>query len=223
MEGDRHPARLAVIEAREQVLEQLSDAFAKDELGLDEFEARVDGAYQATTELGLRALVKDLSASPAAPSAELVRATTGQGTQTTLAVAGARAPRVLAVLGNVERRGRFLVPNGYRATSVLGNIELDLRDVAFPDGVTQIHVRAVLGNIEIVVPPDLPVACEGSGILASFAELNRMPAEGVAAGPVLRIVGSAVLGNVEIRTLPRGVSAVQVQVRALPPKRGNGP
>ena len=222
MEGDRHPARLAVTRAREQVLEQLSDAFAKDELGLDEFEARVDGAYQATTELGLRALAKDLSTS-LAPSTELVPATTGQGTQTALAVAGARAPRVLAVLGNVERRGRFHVPNGYRATSVLGNVELDLRDVAFPDGVTQIHVRAVLGNIEIVVPPDLPVACEGSGILASFAELNRMPAEGVAAGPVLRIVGSAVLGNVEIRTLPRGVSAVQVQVRALPPKRGNGP
>jgi hypothetical protein len=221
MEGERHPARLAVSETREEILEQLSDAFAKDELGLEEFEARVDGAYQATTEVGLRALVKDLSPNPPASTA-LVRATAEPRSQTALAVAGARAPRVLAVLGNVERRGRFQVPNGYRATSVLGNIELDLRDVAFPDGVTQIHVRAVLGNIEIVVPPHLPVECEGTGILASFAELNRMPAEGAATGPVLRIVGSAVLGNVEIRTLPRGVSPSHVQVRALPPKRGEG-
>jgi hypothetical protein len=38
MEGQRHPARLAVTEAREQVLEQLSDAFAQDQLGLEEFE-----------------------------------------------------------------------------------------------------------------------------------------------------------------------------------------
>jgi hypothetical protein len=218
MEGDRHPARLAVTETREQILEQLSDAFAKDELGLDDFEARVDQAYQATTEVGLRALVKDLS--PRAPASELVRATAAPSA---LAVSGVRAPRVLAVLGNVERRGHFQVPDGYRATSVLGNIELDLRDVTFPDGVTQIHVRAVLGNIEIVVPPHLPVECEGTGILASFAALSRMPAEGTATGPVLRIVGSAVLGNVEIRTLPRGLASSHAPMRALPAKRGDEP
>jgi hypothetical protein len=222
MEGDRHPARLAVTETREQILEQLSDAFAKDELGLDDFEVRVDRAYQATTEVGLRALVKDLSA-PVTASATLVRATAASGAQSALAVAGARAPRVLAVLGNVERRGRFQVPDGYRAISVLGNIELDLRDVIFPDGLTQIHVRAVLGNIEIVVPPHLPVECEGTGILASFAELNRMPADGTATGPVLRIVGSAVLGNVEIRTLPRGLPSSFVQGRPSLPKREDEP
>lgn len=222
MEGDRHPARLAVTETREQILEQLSDAFAKDELGLEDFEARVDGAYQATTEVGLRALVKDLSPRPLASTA-LVPATAARGSQTALVVSGGRAPRVLAVLGNVERRGRFQVPDGYRATSVLGNIELDLRDVTFPDGVTQIHVRAVLGNIEIVVPPHLPVECEGTGILASFAELNRMPAEGAATGPVLRIVGSALLGNVEIRTLPRGLPSSHAPAAALPPKRGDEP
>jgi Domain of unknown function (DUF1707)/Cell wall-active antibiotics response 4TMS YvqF len=234
MQGERHPARLAVTEAREQILEQLSDAFAKDELGLEEFEARVDSAYQASTEQGLRVLVKDLSVGSAAaalPRAEL--ATPSAAPTTALAVQGGRAPRVLALLGNVERRGRFQVPSGYRVTCVLGNIELDLRDVSFPDGVTEIHVRAVLGNIEIVVPPTLPVECEGSGILASFAELNRLPAEGSGAGPLLRIVGTAVLGNVEIRTLPRGVAAPGCgrapnlpsgrRVPALPPKPGEEP
>ena len=216
MEGERHPARLAVTQAREQVLEQLSDAFAKDELGLDEFEARVDSAYQASTEQGLLALLHDLAPLPVVARAELVVASG----PTALSVPTARSTRVLAVLSSVERRGRFHVPNGYRATAVLGNIELDLRDVALPDGVTEIYVRAVLGNIEITVPPDLPVECEGGGFLCSFAELNRMPAEGSSAGPVLRVIGSAVLGNVEIRTLPRGMSAKAV--RALPPKCGDG-
>ncbi|HVY26921.1 MAG TPA: LiaF domain-containing protein [Polyangiaceae bacterium] len=223
MEGERHPARLAVAAAREQVLEQLSDAFAQDELGLDEFEARVDGAYQAATEEGLRALVKDLT--PAAFAAP-----TSSGATTALAVPGERVKRVMAVLGNVERRGRFRLASGYQVLSVLGNVELDLRDALFPDGVTEIHVRAVLGNVEITVPPTLPVECEGSGILASFAELNRLPAEGEAIGPVLRIVGTAVLGNVEIRTLPRGVSlpgaghafSSAPRARALPPKQGGG-
>lgn len=215
MEGERHPARLAVAAAREQVLEQLSDAFAKDELGLDEFEARVDGAYQAATEEGLQVLVKDLS--PAAFAAP-----TSSGATTALAVPGERVKRVSAILGNVERRGRFRVNSGYKVLSLLGNVELDLRDALFPDGVTVIHVRAVLGNIEITVPPTLPVECEGTGILASFAELNRMPVEGNPNGPMLRIVGSAVLGNVEIRTLPRGMAlpGERAATPALPPKRG---
>ena len=231
MQGERHPARLAVTDAREQILEQLSDAFAKDELGLEEFEARVDRAYQASTEQDLRVLVEDLSVAAAAralsPGAELA---VPSAAATSLAGRSEPAPRVLALLGNVERRGRFQVPNGYRATSVLGNIELDLRDVSLPDGVTEIYVRAVLGNIEIVVPPTLPVECEGSGILASFAELNRVPAEGSGNGPRLRIVGLAVLGNVEIRTLPRGVPLHDARalpacgrVPALPPKSGDTP
>jgi hypothetical protein len=215
VQGEKHPARLAVTRAREQALERLSEAFAKDELGLDEFEARVDRAYQAASEAALGELLSDLSVQPTAARTQLVATPA-----TALAVTGAaRPPRVLAVLGNVERRGRFQVPDGYRVTSVLGNVELDLRDVVFAEGVTQIYLRAVLGNIEIVVPPNLPVECEGSGILASFAALNRMPAEGGAAGPVLRIVGSAVLGNVEIRTLPRGLVVAKGCAPALPARR----
>jgi hypothetical protein len=208
MKGDRHPARLAVAEAREQVLERLSNAFAQDQLGLEEFEARVDGAYQASTEPGLQALVRDLAPLPAPARTELVTTTTPS----------TAPPRVIAVLGNVERRGRFRLASGYRATSVLGNIELDLRDATLEPGVTELRVRAVLGNIEIIVPPQLAVECEGSGILASFATLNRMPAEGGEGGPVLRIVGSAVLGNVEIRTLPRGVPLSSGSRKALPAK-----
>lgn len=213
MKGERHPDRLAVTEAREHVLERLSDAFAQDQLGLDEFEARVDRAYQASTEPGLRALVKDLAPLRAPPRAELIVA----------APAASATPGALALLGNVERRGQFRLVNGYRATSVLGNIELDLRDALLSEGITELRVRAVLGNIEIIVPPQLAVECEGSGILASFASLNRLPAEGAAGGPVLRIVGSAVLGNVEIRTLPRGVPAEARIAKALPPKSGDEP
>ena len=105
MKGERHPARLAVAEAREHVLARLSDAFAQDELGLEELEARVDSAYQATSELGLAALVKDLSASPAP-----VLARAELSTSAPLAT----APRVLAVLGNVEIR---TLPRGLALTA----------------------------------------------------------------------------------------------------------
>jgi len=49
-----------------------------------------------------------------------------------------------------------------------------------------------------------------------------MPAEGSPNGPMLRVVGSAVLGNVEIRTLPRGLALPgERAAAALPPKRGS--
>ncbi len=56
--------------------------------------------------------------------------------------------------------------------------------------------------VEIVVPPHLSVECEGRALLGSFSEVNRVPAEGAADGPVLRVIGSAVFGNVEIQTRP---------------------
>jgi hypothetical protein len=218
MKGDRHPARLAIAALRERVLSRLSEAFVNDELGLDEFETRVDRAYQAPGESELTQLVTDLGPLPPAVSTELLVA---DAPITALASPQARrGRRVLALLGNVERRGQFQVPDGYRVTSVLGNVELDLRDVVFPEGVTHVHVRAVLGNIEIIVPPSLAVDCDGSGILASFASMNRLPAEGTGAGPLLRILGSAVLGNVEIRTLPRGLDAKAPRAPQLPPRRG---
>lgn len=191
------------------MLERLSDAFARDELGLEEFEARVDGAYQAASEQDLYALLKDLSAAPSAPRAELVA----------VSAPGAARPRVLALLGSVERHGRFKLRSGSRATAVLGNLELDLRDVVLDAGLTELHVRAVLGNVELIVPPELCVECEGNGILASFASLTRLPAEAVQEGPVLRVLGSAVLGNVEIRTLPRGVPLGARGGKALPAAR----
>ena len=109
-----------------------------------------------------------------------------------------------AILGNLERRGRFVVEDGMKATAIFGNVELDLRDVVLAPGRTHLEVRAVFGNVELVVPPELSVECEGSGILGSFSSIHRIPPEGSDERAVLVIHGSAVFGNVEIRTLPRG-------------------
>jgi hypothetical protein len=71
MKGERHPARLAVAEAREAVLERLSAAFTHDQRRLEELEGRVDAAYQATSEPGLQALLKDLAPPPSPARAAL--------------------------------------------------------------------------------------------------------------------------------------------------------
>ena len=205
--ADRSPRDTPnIAEAREEAIERLSSAFAQDEIGLADFEDRVDAAFAASDGAGLRSLVQGLEESPAA----LVRVKTAEMSVPrpgeTAAVRAARSPDALAVLGNLQRSGAWRLESGSRAVAVLGNVELDLRDVTLPEGVTEITCRAVFGNIEITVPPNLTVECVGAGILGSFASMHRIPPEGEGGRAVLRILGSAVFGNVEVHTRPRGMS-----------------
>ncbi|HTV25476.1 MAG TPA: LiaF domain-containing protein [Polyangiaceae bacterium] len=187
---------MALRHARDRALERLSESFARDELSLDEFERRIDRAYASSAEAELDVLVADLS--PAAPS-DLARMPPAP-----LPLAAGRSPRprlALAVFGNVERRVNGDIASGATVSAVFGNVELDLRELVLPPGVTELHVRAVFGNIELTLPPTIAVECDGTPVFGSFASLDRRPSS-AAGEPVLRIVGGAVFGNVEIRTLP---------------------
>ncbi len=72
MRGDEHPKRALLRSGRAQTIERLSNAFARDELGLDEFEERLNRAYAAEEVPALDALVQDLSPEAVALQAEVV-------------------------------------------------------------------------------------------------------------------------------------------------------
>ena len=107
---------------------------------------------------------------------------------------------VVSFLSSNERKGRWQLPRRFRALSVLGNVELDLRDAEIGYGLSVIEAVAVLGNIEITVPPDVAVECDGDGLLGSFALKYHRGANPSSANRdrVLRITGSAYAGNVEV-------------------------
>ncbi|MET0792099.1 MAG: LiaF domain-containing protein [Polyangiaceae bacterium] len=194
MRGDEHPKRAALRRSRAQTIERLTNGFTRDELGLEEFEERLKRAYAADGEPELSALVHDLSSETAvALSAELMPAA-----HTALASVPA-AQRAVAILGSVERRGQ-LAAGASSALAVLGSVVIDLRDVTLPPGVTTVHVSAVLGSIEIIVPPSLAVESAGASILGSFEGIQRVPRDPDPDLPVLRVIGRSVLGSIEVRT-----------------------
>jgi hypothetical protein len=198
MRGDEHPKRALLRSGRAQTIERLSNAFARDELGLDEFEERLNRAYAAEEVPALDALVQDLSPEASALQAEVVAPSAA------LAPVGASAarPRAVAILGSVERRGLWAVSGSSGALAVLGSVVIDLRDVVLPPGVTTIQVSAVLGSVEIIVPPNLAVESDGSSILGSFEGIQRVPHDPDPESPVLRVQGRAVLGSIEVHTRP---------------------
>ena len=80
----------------------------------------------------------------------------------------------------------------------VGSMELDLRRAEFPRGVTEIRVKAVLGNIEIELPDHVRVEHEGHALLAVFSVRGRSPRRESDDTPVVRITGRSILANVEV-------------------------
>lgn len=195
MRGDAHPKRAALRVNRARAIERLTNGFTRDELGLEEFEDRLNRAYAAESEAELNALVFDLSPETLSVvlDAEVVPA------QSLVLAPSAPLPRALAVLGSVERRGQ-LAARASGALAVLGSVVIDLRDVSMPPGVSTLEVSAVLGSVEIIVPPHLAVESAGASILGSFEGVQRVPRDPDPELPVLRVQGRAVLGSIEIRT-----------------------
>jgi hypothetical protein len=212
LDGEAHPRHAALRTTREQTLAHLSESFARDELSLDDFERRVDRAYACAVESELTELVADLNA----PRVAALVPTPETALVPVPSAATGSARLALAVFGNVERRVAGAVASGARVLSIFGNVELDLRELTLPPGVTELHVRAVFGNVELTVPPGLAVECHGAPVFGSFASLTRVP-RAAGSEAVLRIVGAAVFGNVEIKTLPsRALLAEGEAARALP-------
>ncbi|MBN1606854.1 MAG: DUF1707 and DUF2154 domain-containing protein [Polyangiaceae bacterium] len=186
----------SLLDTREQTIERLSEAFARNELDLEQYEHRIDLAFACRTHEELVRVLRDL-----APAEAMVPSSV-PGTAIVAAAPAARRPRLaLAVFGNVER-GLSALPSSSKAIAVFGNVELDLRRAVLERGLTELRVHAVFGNVQLTVPPNLAVQCEGIGVFGNFESMARLPVDPTAE-PVLRITGTAVFGNVELRTRPR--------------------
>jgi hypothetical protein len=55
-----------------------------------------------------------------------------------------------------------------------------------------------MGGISVVVPPDLQVECEGTGIMGAFEGFHQGAGERDSDAPLLRITGIALMGALEI-------------------------
>ncbi len=77
-----------------------------------------------------------------------------------------------AVLGGLEKKGNWEVESG-TYTVFMGGIDLDLRDAQIPLGETVLHINVMMGGVDIIVPKDLNVICEGSVYLGGMEMLDR--------------------------------------------------
>jgi len=192
---------VALRDRREQVTELLADGFSLDLLGEEEFERRLDLAYQACSLAELDSLVADLEL-PADHSP----------TQALAIPDGAYANRpevktVFAMMGGVVRSGRWLAPKNLRVVAIMGGVDLDLREAILPPGITRVQVTALMGGVEIIVPPNVAVQVDGIAIMGGFEDVHRAPVIQDQSVPQLVITGVAIMGGVDVKTRLPGENA----------------
>ena len=103
--------------------------------------------------------------------------------------------------------------------AVMGGVELDFREALLPRGVTELKVYAIMGGVEVIVPPDLNVESHGIGIMGGFDHAGNEMQHPDPNAPVLRVSGIALMGGVDIKVRHPGESARDARRRRRQERR----
>ncbi|MQA89457.1 MAG: DUF1707 domain-containing protein [Gemmatimonas sp.] len=180
----------------EATINQLCEHFAADHIQADELERLIDRAHLAKSPAELQALLEDLpavtaSSVPTRPPAKHIEL----------------HQTIVAIMGGADRKGSWCPARMTRTLALMGGAVLDFREVHLPPGTTDVQVYAVMGGVEIIVPPGVRVASEGIGIMGAFEHVaSSVPPASDADAPLLRITGFALMGAVEIHERHPGES-----------------
>jgi hypothetical protein len=108
---------------------------------------------------------------------------------------------VTAFLSAQARAGDWILPRLFRAVSFWGSVTIDLTSARFGAGTSRIEVVAIMGSIEVFVPPDVRVECDGDAIVGSFEMQGQKWSKPADGAPILHVTGTAYLGSVEVRVV----------------------
>jgi hypothetical protein len=197
---------VALRDRREQVIARLSDGYATELFDMDELERRLDLAHAASTVAELEALVSDLAP---VTSTALVP----MSAQAIDDPRRAETKKLRVIISSVERHGRWTVPRTLEVRVFWGNVVLDFREASLGAGVTKIDVRVTMGNLELILPPQLAIDVDVSSFAGNVEERHRVPPDSDPARPILEIVGAVRFGNLEITTRLPGESRRQASKR----------
>jgi hypothetical protein len=211
-----HPPIGTVLEReREATIRRLGDGFAADAIGEDELERRLELAERADSVAALHALTADLGdfadpgplVAPGSPPTALARRPSADEDDVTL------HDRRIAILSDQKQTGVWTPPRVLTSFTLFGATELDFRQAALAPGMTEIELHAFLGDVEIVVPPGLPVEVACASVLASITVDPDVGAPTSASSVRLRVTGMAVLADVKVQQRLAGESAKDAKRR----------
>jgi hypothetical protein len=187
-------------EDRHQVAEVLRLAAGEGRIDLAELDERLDAAYSAKTYADLVPITADLPVTHPA-----VRPVPNQRIPIHNLPSHASS---VAFMSETKRRGPWLVPEQHSVFSVMGSVQLDLREARFTARETTINAVSVMGDVTIYVNANTHVLVEGVPVMAEFAESRpKVAPELTPDSPVVRVRGLALMASVTVqrRAMPRAL------------------
>ncbi|MEU6910249.1 DUF1707 SHOCT-like domain-containing protein [Streptomyces coeruleorubidus] len=200
MTDDSVPDLRASDADRERVAEILRDALAEGRLDMAEFEERLDATYQARTYGELAPITRDLPAPGlAAPSVSLTKEPAADSDLSGRIVGGEGSSTwAVAVMSGFQRKGRWTMPRRFTCLAFWGGGEIDLREANFADREVEINAIAIMGGIDVIVPPGVEVVVRGIGIMGGF-DHQEEGVPGAPGAPRVIITGFAFWGGVGVQ------------------------
>lgn len=177
-------------ERRERIVAELCEHFAAGHIELDVLEQRLAAADRASSVGEMDGLVADLPVIAAQPSL--------------LAEPPKRRGWALALMGGNSRKGTWVPPRQLNVIAIMGGVELDFRDARLPAGETHVNAVALMGGVDVIVPPDLPVTVRGLGILGGVDQEEHASESKDPNAPHLMVTALACMAGVSVKTRPRG-------------------
>ena len=165
---------------REAAAERLADAAGAGRLTLSEFSDRVGAVWAADTPARLATATAGIELPPPV------------GTTRTIS-------RVVSVMGDQRRSGRWRLPRRLTAWSVMGDVYLDLTSVVCAESEVELRLTSVMGDVEVLLPDGVEVELTGFDVMGD-RDLALAPVPRVPGTPLIRVRAHAVMGDVLVRS-----------------------
>ena len=196
---------VAVNREKEHAIARLRAHYVRDDIDVEEYERLVDVAWAAESRAELDGMFARL---PALPDSAVPPMPTESETYHPPALASGNEQKQhgfqLALLGGSDRKGAWVPPKKLHTLALMGGAGLDFREARFGPGVTEVNILAVMGGVDVIVPPGITVETSGFGIMGGFDGHSQTVASDDPSAPVLRIRGLAVMGGIDVRMMLPG-------------------
>jgi hypothetical protein len=212
MTDDAVPDLRASDADRERVAEILRDALAEGRLDMEEFEERLDATYKARTYGELTPITRDLpAAGVTVPSVSLTKDVAAGPDWSGRIVGGEGSSSwAVAVMSGFQRKGRWTMPRRFSCLAFWGGGEIDLREAQFADREVEINAIAIMGGVDVIVPPGVEVVVRGIGVMGGF-DHREEGVPGEPGAPRVIVTGFALWGGVGVQRKPTRAEKLRIR------------
>ncbi|MDK1347142.1 DUF1707 domain-containing protein [Streptomyces sp. 378] len=200
MTDDAVPDLRASDADRDRVAGILRDAVAEGRLDMEEFGERLEATYKARTYGELAPLTRDLPAEGVTVPVVSLTKDPAAGPEWSGRIVGGEGSSnwAVAVMSGFQRKGRWTMPRRFTCFALCGGGEIDLREANFADREVEINAIAVMGGVDVIVPPGVEVVVRGIGIMGGF-DHREEGVPGEPGAPRVIVTGFALWGGVGVQ------------------------